>query len=341
MRKLLLLGFVLCVGLLVVACATKALAASGGEFVRNGVPENVNFGFSKFAVLDPWHLRQVKTVLDEAAARGYRVTMTDAQGSTEKQISDIEDLIAQNVDFLIIAPGTEEGFDVVYGKAAEKNIPIMQIDRETTTVYGKDYITTVVSNHYQQGYDCGRWLGENTQDREKVRVIEVQGLPGGSDVALRANGFRDGIADYPQIEIVASQPGNWSRNEAQRVVQNLVQSLGRDGFDCIYSHNDEMGLGTIAALRAAGVTLGVEAFQAGAGSIELTIDGQEEAVRSMMDGNINFMAACSPDYSTIFDMIEAWYNGEDLPAVDYTPDYHFTQETVHTEGLAHAYDYDG
>ena len=285
-------------------------------------------------------IRDRNSILEEGEARGYEVILTDANGSTEQQVSDIEDLIAQDVDFLIISPGTEEGYEAVYAKAAEKGIPILQIDRQTTNVEdGKTLIGTVVSNHYQQGYDCGAWLSENVANLEAVKVVEIQGTPGGSDVALRAQGFRDAIADNAKIEIVASQTGEWSRNTAQNVMQNLIQGLGTDGFNVVYTHNDTMGLGAIAALKAAGLTIGWDAIDSGEGVLILTIDGQTEAVDSMMAGNINFMAACSPDYSNIFDLIEAWYDGVIPEAVSYTPDYHFTRENVEAEGYAHAYDY--
>lgn len=301
--------------------------------------ETLTFGLAMHAIEDPWTKAEVNSIVNEAEARGYKLVMTDAQGTTEQQVSDIEDLVAQDVDFIIVAPSTEEGYESAYQKAFDKGISILQIGRTTTIAEdGKTLIGTVVSNHYQQGYDCGQWLVNNTADYETVRVVEIQGTPGGSDVALRAQGFRDGIAESDKIEIVASQPGNWSRNEAQNVMTNIIQSLGNDGFDVVYSHNDTMGLGINAALKAAGITVGVNAAP-GNGIMQLTIDGQTEAVQAMIDGEINFMAACSPDYSTIFDIIEAWYDGTAPEAISYTPDYLFTQENVREEGFDHAYDY--
>lgn len=301
--------------------------------------KEITFGLAMHAIEDPWTKAEVNSIVNEAAERGYKLIMTDAQGTTEQQVSDIEDLVAQNVDFIIVAPSTEEGYESAYQKAFDKGISILQIGRTTTVeADGKTLIGTVVSNHYQQGYDCGQWLSKNSEGYDKVRVVEIQGTPGGSDVALRAQGFRDGIADDTRIEIVASQPGNWSRNEAQNVMTNIIQSLGNDGFDVVYTHNDTMGLGVNAALKAAGITTGINA-KPGDGAMELTIDGQTEAVDAMIAGDINFMAACSPDYSTIFDLIEAWFDGTAPEAVSYTPDYLFTQENVREEGYDHAYDY--
>lgn len=302
--------------------------------------EKLVFGYSKHSVTDPWHQSEVNSILNEAEARGYEVILTDAQGSTEQQVSDIEDLIAQDVDFLIVSPGTEEGYEAVYAKAAEKKIPILQIDRQTTSEEdGVNLIGTVVSNHYQQGFDCGQWLVDSTKNFDALNVVEIQGAPGGSDVALRAQGFRDAIEPDSRINIVASQTGEWSRNTAQNVMQNLIQSLGVDGFNVVYTHNDTMALGAISALKAAGIKIGWDAIDSGEGVLVVTIDGQTEAVESMMDGNINFIAACSPDYSTIFDLIENWYDGVIPDAISYTPDYHFTRENVAEEGYAHAYDY--
>jgi ribose transport system substrate-binding protein len=341
MKKLVFFG-VFCGLLSFIGCMKQAESAtdSGVKPPSGGMPKDIVFGFAKSSVLDPWTTNQVKSILDEAEKRGYRIIMTDAQASTEKQLADIEDLIAKKVDFLIVSPHTEEGFESVYAEARAKGIPIIQADRETTGKWGYDFITTVVSNHYKSGYDNGIWLGENTRGRE-IKVVEIQGRPGGSDVERRNKGFVDAIAGFPNIKIVASQTGEWSRNVTQRVMQNIIQSLGPDGFNCVYTHNDEMALGAIAACKAAGIPVGVEAVETNKGAMMITVDGQTEAVKSMIDGDINYIVACSSDYSYIFDIIESWYQGEELPEICYTPDYYFTQETVRTEGLQHAYDYTG
>lgn len=309
------------------------------EVQGGGGLEGLIFGYSKHSITDPWHQAEVNSIQEAADQLGCKIILTDAQGSTEQQVSDIEDLIAQDVDFLIVSPGTTEGYDAVYEKAKDKNIPIMQIDRQTTVEEdGQNLIATVVSNHYQQGFDCGQWLVDHTEDYEKVNVVEIQGAIGGSDVELRTQGFADAVEGAENIEIVAMQTGEWSRNTAQQVMQNLIQSLG-DGFQVVYAQNDTMALGAIAALKASGYTIGWEAFEKKEGVLVLTIDGQTEAVESMLQGNINFIAACSPDYSGIFDIIADWYSGGTPEPLSYTPDYHFLQENVETEGLEHAYDY--
>lgn len=334
MKKL--IAFVLMGIMAATSCTVYAESADAGE---EKTLEGLVFGYSKHSITDPWHQSEVNSVQDAAKELGCEIVLTDAQGSTEQQVSDIEDLIAQDVDFLIISPGTTEGYEAVYAKAADKGIPIIQIDRQTTVEEdGENLIATVVSNHYQQGFDCGQWLTDHTQDYEAVNVVEIQGTIGGSDVELRTQGFADAIEGEERISIVAMQTGEWSRNTAQQVMQNLIQSLG-DGFNVVYAQNDTMALGAIAALKAAGYTIGWEALETGEGVLILTVDGQTEAVESMIDGNINFIAACSPDYSGIFDIISDWYNGITPEPLSYTPDYHFLQETVEEEGLEHAYDY--
>ena len=307
-----------------------------------GIPEDFTVGFAVSAIQDSWKTTEVNSILDEAARRDYKVIMTDAQNNTEKQIADCEDLIAQKVDMLFVAPVTTVGFDGVYEKAREAGIPVIQIDRETEdTTWGVDYITTVVSNHYKSGYDNGIWVGENTKERDKVRVVEITGTPGGSDAQKREQGFADAIAQYDNIEIVALQTGNYSRSDAQSVMQNIIQSLAPDGFDVVYTHNDTMALGTISALKAAGITIGVPALESGEGALVVTVDGQVEAVQAMIDGDINYIVACSADYTFLWDIVEKYYAGEQLEEITYTPDYYFTQDTVATEGMQHAYDYTG
>ncbi|MHC1771978.1 MAG: ABC transporter substrate-binding protein [Flexilinea sp.] len=336
MRKLLVL---LLSALMVVSFAAFDNSATT---TAPGIPADFTVGFAVSAIQDSWKTTETNSILNEGEKRGYKVIMTDAQNNTEKQIADCEDLIAQKVDMLFVAPVTTVGFDVVYEKAREAGIPVIQIDRETEdTTWGTDYITTVVSNHYKSGYDNGIWVGENTKDRDKVRVVEITGTPGGSDAQKREQGFADAIAKYPNIEIVALQTGNYSRSDAQSVMQNILQSLGPDGFDVVYTHNDTMALGTISALKAAGITIGVPALESGEGALIVTVDGQVEAVQAMIDGDINYIVACSADYTFLWDIVEKYYAGEKLDEITYTPDYYFTQDTVRTEGMQHAYDYTG
>ena len=134
---------------------------------------------------------------------------------------------------------------------------------------------------------------------EEVKIVEITGVVGGSDVRDRAQGLRNVVEQYDNMEIVASQSGEWSRATAQEVTENIIQSTGGD-FNVVYCHNDEMALGVVLALKAAGMNPGTDVKI-------VAIDGQAEAVEAIIAGEMNAIATCSPRFGpAAFDAMESY-----------------------------------
>jgi len=124
--------------------------------------------------------------------------------------------------------------------------------------------------------------------------------------ADRGKGFRDGIAKHPEMTILASQTGNFSRAEGERVMQNIAQSLGKQ-ITAVYAHNDEMALGAIQALKAAGL-------QPGKDVIIISVDGQKAALEAIERGELGATVESNPRFGPIaFDTIEKLRKGEPIP----------------------------
>ena len=273
------------------ACARK----ESGNFV---------VGFSQMESDNPWRLAQTKSLREEAAKRGYDLVVTDAQGQTAKQVSDVEDLIARRVDLILLAPREYQGLAPALEAAKRASIPVILVDREAAGTPGQDYVTFLGSNFVDQGRRAAEWLAQQTGG--KASIVELTGTAGASVAADRAKGFKDEIAKHPGMRIIASQTGNFSRAEAQRVMQNVAQSLGRQ-ITAVYAHNDEMALGAIQALKAAGL-------QPGKDVIIVSVDGQRAALEAIQNGELGATVESNPRFGPLaFDTIERLRKGEQVP----------------------------
>jgi galactofuranose transport system substrate-binding protein len=280
------------------AAGTTGSAATSGELAGKTI------GFSQMESDNPWRIAETRSLRDEAAKRGVQIVVTDAQGQTAKQVSDVEDLIARRVDIILLAPREFEGLAPALQAAARAKIPVILVDRAASGTAGTDYVTLLASNFIEQGQRAADWLATATNGQ--AQIVELSGTPGSSVAADRAKGFRDGIAKHPGMKILASQTGNFSRAQGERVMQNIAQSLG-NRITAVYAHNDEMALGAIQALKAAGRKPGQDV-------IVVSVDGQRAALEAIIAGELGATVESNPRFGPLaFETIEKYFRQEQVP----------------------------
>lgn len=263
-------------------------------------------GFSQMENTGPWRIAESESMKSEAAKRAdkYQFVYTDAQSTTAKQISDVEDLIARKVDAIFLAPREAEGFSGIFKAAKDAKIPIILIDREATGTAGTDFVTVIKSDFIQEGKRAGEWLAKQTSG--KAGIVELKGTTGSSVANDRSKGFMDAIKASPDMKIIASQDANFTRAEGQKVMENIIQSKGKE-ITAVYAHNDEMALGAIQALKAANMNPGKDVMV-------ISIDGQKTALQAIIAGDMNATVECNPRFGPIaFDALEKFLKGEKLP----------------------------
>ena len=261
-------------------------------------------GFSQMESDNPWRLAETKSLKDEAAKRGIQLVVTDAQGQTAKQVADVEDLIARHVNVILLAPREFEGLVPALQAAKAARIPVILVDRAAAGTPGQDYVTLLASNFVEQGRRAAEWLAAQTSG--KADIVELSGTPGASVATDRAKGFRDELAKHPDMKIIASQTGNFSRATAQNVMQNIAQSLGAR-ITAVYAHNDEMALGAVQALVAAGLSPGTHVKV-------VSVDGERAALEAVDRGDIGATVESNPRFGPLaFDTIDKLRKGQPLP----------------------------
>jgi len=284
-------------------------------------------GFSQMGHDNPWRMAQTASLKAEAARRGYDIVVTDAQDQTAKQVADVEDLIARRVNVILLAPREYEGLAPALQAARDANIPVILVDREAEGTPGEDYVTFLGSNFVEQGRRAAEWLVKETGGN--AGIVELTGTPGSSVAVDRSKGFHDVIAQHPGMKIIASQTGEFSRANGQRVMQNLAQSLGHQ-ITAVYAHNDEMALGALEALRSAGL-------QPGRDVKVVSVDGERAALEAIQRGELGATVESNPRFGPIaFETIDELRRGVKIPPKKLITD-RFFDRTNAAQFVAEAY----
>jgi ribose transport system substrate-binding protein len=261
---------------------------------------------------NPWFLAFSAELEKEAKKRGYQFHVTHAQAKLEKQIADVEDIVATKPDFLILGPIDREGSADALRIAKKAGVPVVVVNRDIKGVAGEDYITKIYSDF--------EWIGEKMAelvhdafppDAKQIRVVELHGTPGGGNTIGMSKGFRKKMKEYPNMTIVASQLGNFDRATAMKAMENIIQSNVE--FDAVVGHFDDDALGAIRALRDRGSKLGSHPEK---GEIVVVGNGgTKDGLRAIKAGHYHKIVSVTPYYADqVFDAIEAYSKGEKLPA---------------------------
>jgi ribose transport system substrate-binding protein len=293
---------------MVVACllTLSSCAKQGSRGGSSGQGGKLKVGFSQMEENNPWRIAETNSMRDEAKKRGdkFELIVTNAQGQTSKQVSDVEDLIAQRVDAIFLAPREFEGLGSALQRAREAKIPVFLIDREAAGKPGEDFVAFLGSNFVEQGRRAGEWLVKNSNG--KAGIVELTGTAGSSVARDRSQGFNDAIKSSADMKILTSQTGNFSRAEGQKVMENIIQAHGK-AITAVYAHNDEMALGAIQALKAAGMNPGKDV-------LIVSVDGEKAALESIMRGEMNITVESNPRFGPLaFDTLEKYLRKESIP----------------------------
>ena len=202
-------------------------------------------GFAVSTLANPFFISMKEGGEEKAKELGIDMITLDAQDSAEKQISQIQDLITQNVDVLIINPVDSDAVVSAVEEANKAGIPVITVTRPSRG--GKVEQHLDIDNSFA-GKLVAEELVKTTKGSVKVAILE--GIPGAPSAKQRQEGFLKVIKDHDRIEVVTSLTAHYAREEAARVMEDVLQA--NPVLDAVYAHNDEMALGAVRAIIAAG-----------------------------------------------------------------------------------------
>ncbi len=314
----------------VLMCAA-ALAACGSDDAGSaGDDGSIVMGFAQVGAESGWRTANTDSIKASAEAAGIELKFSDAQQKQENQIQAIRSYIQQKVDVIAFSPVVETGWDAVLQEAKAANIPVILTDRAVDSEDTSLYKTFLGSDFVLEGEKAGEWLVENAADSDvdgdgDINVVQLEGTTGAAPAIDRAEGFASAIEADSKISISKSQTGDFTRDGGKQVMESFLNS--EKGIDVVFAHNDDMGLGAIEAIEAAGLEPGKDIKI-------ITVDAVKDGMTALSEGKINFIVECNPLLGDqLMELAKKVVAGEEVPERVVTEETTFTQEQA-TEVLA-------
>ncbi|CCU84374.1 MAG: D-ribose ABC transporter substrate-binding protein [Mesotoga sp.] len=203
-------------------------------------------GLSLSTLNNPFFVTLRDGALQAAAGLGVEVIVADGRDNPAKQLGDIEDFVQQKLDLIVINPTDSDAIVTAVEEANKAGLPVITVDRGAN---GGMVIAHIASDNVAGGMMAGEYVAMLLDG--KGNVVELEGIVGTSAARDRGEGFGAAISKYPDIKIVAKQVANFNRAEGLVVMENILQA--NPNIDAVFAHNDEMALGAIEAIKAAGL----------------------------------------------------------------------------------------
>ncbi len=255
------------------------------EFSSTEEEEHIlKVGFSQYASYNDWRKANTDDINSALNSQGWDVIFADAEDDTGRQISDIEKMIAEHPDYLVIAPREQKGFRNVLKKASNAGIGIILYDR----LADGPYDVLIQSDYTSEGENIGQAVVDTFGEEKEVHIVELTGTPGADVSVQRAEGFRDVIDQHGNYKILDSRIGNFSRDESETAMAELIKAYGNE-IDVVYAHSDDNAIGAVNAIKAAGLTPGKDILVFG-------IDGTKDGLRAIVNGEMTATFLCNPFY---------------------------------------------
>lgn len=242
------------------------------EDKTNKSNKDITIGVSLSTLNNPFFVSIKEAIQKEAKNNNFKIKVVDAQDDSAKQSNDIDDLIQQQVDYLIINPTDSAAISSAVQNANAQDIPVITLDRSVEQGKVTQFIA---SDNVAGGKMAGEYIVK--QVGEKASVGELEGVPGASATRERGKGFH--IVADKQLEVASKQTAKFNRAEGLNVTQNMIQS--HPDIKAIFAHNDEMALGAIEAIGTKDILV-------------VGFDGNDDAMKSIKNKKLDATIAQQP-----------------------------------------------
>lgn len=233
------LGTALC------AAMTLSLASCGTNSTTPTGEKQYKIGLSMNTLNNPYFVDAKNGVEKGASESNVKLSVVDAQNDPSKQITDVENLIAQKPDLIIIDPSDSDSIVAAIEACNHANIPVVTMDRKANG-------GTVVAHLGFDAVESGKIAGEyivKMMNGKDANIVEIQGIMGTNVAQDRSKGFNEVISKHSNLKKVATQSADFDRAKAMSVMENILQA--NKSIDAVYASNDEMALGALEAIKAA------------------------------------------------------------------------------------------
>ena len=281
-------------------------------------------GFSQVGSESDWRLANTASMVGALREEnGYRLLFDNAKQKQENQYLAIRNFIQQDVDYIVLAPISETGWESVLREAKTAGIPGIVVDRQVSVEDESLYQSWVGSDFYQEGRMAVSWMEETFPENTKtLRILHLQGTEGATAQIMRSRALEEAVSRHENWSIEASLKGEFTEAKGYEVVRDFLKSS--TGFDVLYSENDNMTFGAMRALEEAGISFGEN------GDVKIiSFDAVKKALELCLEGKINLCVECNPLHGPRVDrLIKAYEAGDSPQKFSYVEEICFTCDTI-------------
>jgi len=291
--------------------AVSAMAVSMMPLSAFAEEDLITVGYAQVGAESDWRTANTESFKSTfTEENGYKLIFDDAQQKQENQIKAIRSFIQQEVDYIVVAPVVETGWETVLQEAADAGIPVILSDRMMDLADDSLYTCWVGGNFIKEGETCGDWLAsyleEQGRGEEEINIVTIQGTIGASAQIGRTEGFGNKLAEHENWTMLDMQSGEFTQAKGQEVMESFLKSY--DDIDVVICENDNEAFGPIDAIEAAGKTVGPDGD-----ILVMSFDTTNAGITDTLSGKIICNTECNPLHGPrVAEIIEKLEAGEEV-----------------------------
>ena len=305
--------------------------------------DTITVGFSQVGAESDWRTANTESMKSTfSEENGYELIFDDAQQKQENQLTAIRNFIQQEVDYIVLAPVTETGWDTVLQEAKDADIPVIIVDRMVDVSDDSLYTTWIGTDSLLEGRKAAEWLNAYTTakgiDAKDVNIVDIQGTIGSTAQIGRSKGLEEGVDNYGW-NLLAQQSGEFTQAKGQEVMESMLKQY--DNINVVYCENDNEAFGAIDAIEAAGKTVGSDI--ANGEIMVMSFDTTNAGLTDTLAGKIACDVECNPLHGPrAEELIKALEAGEEVEKLNYVDEEIFaTDDTVDKVKAVNSLDEEG
>ena len=305
--------------------------------------DTITVGFSQVGAESDWRTANTESMKSTfSEENGYELIFDDAQQKQENQLTAIRNFIQQEVDYILLAPVTETGWDTVLQEAKDADIPVIIVDRMVDVSDDSLYTTWIGTDSLLEGRKAAEWLNAYTTakgiDAKDVNIVDIQDTIGSTAQIGRSKGLEEGVDNYGW-NLLAQQSGEFTQAKGQEVMESMLKQY--DNINVVYCENDNEAFGAIDAIEAAGKTVGSDI--ANGEIMVMSFDTTNAGLTDTLAGKIACDVECNPLHGPrAEELIKALEAGEEVEKLNYVDEEIFaTDDTVDKVKAVNSLDEEG
>ncbi len=305
--------------------------------------DTITVGFSQVGAESDWRTANTESMKSTfSEENGYELIFDDAQQKQENQLTAIRNFIQQEVDYILLAPVTETGWDTVLQEAKDADIPVIIVDRMVDVSDDSLYTTWIGTDSLLEGRKAAEWLNAYTTakgiDAKDVNIVDIQGTIGSTAQIGRSKGLEEVVDNYGW-KLLDQQSVLFTQDKGQEVLESMLNQYVN--INVVYCENDNEAFGAIDAIEAAGKTVGSDI--ANGEIMVMSFDTTNAGLTDTLAGKIACDVECNPLHGPrAEELIKALEAGEEVEKLNYVDEEIFaTDDTVDKVKAVNSLDEEG